>query len=146
MKNKNSGSARPVLTRMPVHYGWVIMVAGTLCIFGCLGLGRFSLGMLLPSMGDSLQLSYSQMGFLSTTNFVGYLAAVLVSGKIMKYMGGRNVIALGLVLVGSSMMLISQAQSMVLITILYLLTGMGSAIANVPIMALISIWFSRGRR
>jgi sugar phosphate permease len=146
MNKRNSDSARPFLARIPLHYGWVIMVAGTLCIFGCLGLGRFSLGMLLPSMGKSLQLSYSQMGFLSTTNFVGYLAAVLVSGKIMRHMGGRNVIAFGLVLVGSSMMLIGQAQSMALITILYLLTGMGSGLANVPIMALISIWFSRSSR
>lgn len=142
----NSDSAGPLLARIPLHYGWVIMVAGTLCIFGCLGLGRFSLGMLLPSMGKSLQLSYSQMGFLSTTNFVGYLLAVLASGKIMKHMGGRNVIALGLVLVASSMILISKAHTMPVITILYLLTGMGSAIANVPIMALISIWFSQRSR
>jgi sugar phosphate permease len=142
----NKRNTRPVLSRIPLHYGWIIMVAGTICIFGCLGLGRFSLGMLLPSMGDSLQLSYSQMGFISTTNFVGYLAAVLLSGKLMRYLGGRNIIALGLLLVSCSMMLISQADSMAIITVLYLLTGMGSGIANVPIMALISIWFTRSSR
>ncbi len=146
MTNRNNDPARSVLARIPLHYGWIIMAAGTICIFGCLGLGRFSLGMLLPSMGEALQLSYAQMGFLSTTNFIGYLAAVLLSGRIMKELGGRNTIALGLLLVGISMILISQAQSMTIITILYLLTGMGSAIANVPIMALISIWFSWNSR
>ncbi|MEE4242967.1 MAG: MFS transporter, partial [Desulfopila sp.] len=141
--NKETSTA---YTRLPCHYGWIIMAAGTLCIFACLGLGRFSLGMLLPSMGESLELSYSQMGFISTANFIGYLAAVLVSGRIMQQIGGRNIIALALVLVGSSMMLISKADSIAVITILYILTGMGSAMANVPIMALISAWFSRSRR
>ena len=61
------------------HYGWVIVFAGMLCIFACLGFGRFALGMLLPSMAATLHLSYSQMGFISTANFLGYLASVLVS-------------------------------------------------------------------
>ena len=29
--------------------------------------------MLLPSMAATLQLSYAQMGFISTGNFIGYL-------------------------------------------------------------------------
>ena len=132
--------------RLPIHYGWIIMVAGTICIFACLGLGRFSLGMLLPSMGQSLDLSYSQMGFISTANFVGYLAAVLVSGRIMRLLGGRTIISLALLVVGLSMMLIGRADSVAVITALYIVTGMGSALANVPIMALINIWFSHHRR
>jgi len=132
----------------PFHYGWLIMAAGTLCIFACLGLGRFSLGMLLPSMGKALNLSYSQMGFISTANFVGYLAAVLLSSRIMRAIGGRNLIASALLLVGISMICISKSGSMAAITFFYILTGMGSAMANIPIMAMISIWFgpeARGR-
>ncbi|MDJ0621960.1 MAG: MFS transporter [Desulfocapsaceae bacterium] len=135
-----------ILARMPVHYGWIVMLAGTLCIFGCLGLGRFSLGMLLPAMGEALDLNYIQMGFISTANFVGYLGAVLVSGRIMAAIGGRNIVAAGLLLVALSMLLISKAQTMAVITALYILTGIGSALANVPIMALISIWFSQRSR
>ncbi len=128
------------------HYGWFIMLAGTLCIFACLGLGRFSLGMLLPSMGKGLQLSYSEMGFISTANFIGYLAAVLISSRIMQKVGGRNCIAAALVVVGVSMLLISKTESKEVLTLLYVLTGMGSALANVPIMALISIWFAGSQR
>ena len=43
------------------HYGWLIVFAGTLGIFACIGLARFALGMLLPAMGEDLQLSYTQM-------------------------------------------------------------------------------------
>jgi len=50
------------LLRLPFHYGWLITISGIFCIFACLGLGRFSLGMLLPSMGEALELSYSEMG------------------------------------------------------------------------------------
>lgn len=41
------------------HYGSVIVVAGFLTVFASLGLARFGLGMLLPSMGADLNLTYS---------------------------------------------------------------------------------------
>lgn len=132
--------------RLPFHYGWVIMVTGTLCIFACLGLGRFSLGMLLPSMGKSLQLSYSEMGFISTANFIGYLVAVLISSRVMSAIGARYCITIALIVVGLSMICISTVHTIWAITLFYILTGMGSAMANVPIMALISMWFSNNSR
>ncbi len=140
--------SRSSLAKLPIHYGWIIMCAGTLCLFACLGLGRFSLGMLLPSMGEALHLTYSEMGFISTANLMGYLVAVLLSSKIMQIIGARNLISMALVLVGLSMILIYRAESMITITFLYVLTGIGSAMANVPIMALITTWFAshmRGR-
>ena len=56
---------------IPFHYGWLIVIAGSLGIFACIGLARFALGMLLPAMGADLQLSYAQMGTISTANFIG---------------------------------------------------------------------------
>ena len=55
------------------HYGWTIVLTGMAVLFSCLGLGRFSLGMLLPSMGHSLEMNYSQMGLIGTGNFAGYM-------------------------------------------------------------------------
>ena len=66
---------------MMLHYGWVIVVTGTMVLFSCLGLGRFALGMLLPSMGISLELSYSQMGLIGTGNFAGYMASVILASR-----------------------------------------------------------------
>ncbi|MCP4718227.1 MAG: YbfB/YjiJ family MFS transporter [Desulfobacteraceae bacterium] len=34
-----------------LHHGWIIVFTGVAILFACLGLGRFALGMLLPSMG-----------------------------------------------------------------------------------------------
>ena len=134
--------------RQTVHYGWVIVAAGMLCILACLGFGRFALGMLLPSMAGTLRLSYSEMGFIGTANFLGYLVAVLVSGHWAGRFGSRRVIFLALLVVGISMALVSRATGFVHVLLLYRVTGMGSGATNVPVMGLVSAWFGsrmRGR-
>ncbi|MDT8335213.1 MAG: MFS transporter, partial [Desulfurivibrionaceae bacterium] len=131
-----------------IHYGWHIVWSSTLGIFSCLGLGRFALGMLLPAMGASLGLSYSQMGLISTANFSGYLLAVLGCSLLTARFGHRLVIFLAMLLIGGSMILIGRSELFAVIMLLYFLTGVGSGGANVPTMALISAWFaskSRGR-
>ncbi len=129
-----------------VHYGWYVVAAGTLCVFAGLGFGRFALGMLLPAMGTSLELTYSQMGLISTSNFVGYLLAVLVCGYLSSRIGSRLLIFLALLLVAVSMLMVSQAQSFMTVAFFYTLTGMGSGASNVPMMALVASWFSTGQR
>ncbi|HEY5790428.1 MAG TPA: MFS transporter [Gammaproteobacteria bacterium] len=131
---------------LPFHYGWVIAFSGTLTVLACLGIGRFSLGMLLPSMGADLGLSYAQMGLISTGNFVGYLLAVLGCGWLVARRGARWVIFAALLTVAGTMLLIAASDAFVVILLLYLVTGMGSGAANVPIMGLVSHWFGKRRR
>ena len=130
----------------PLHYGWYIVAAGMLCVFAGLGFGRFALGMLLPAMGESLKLSYSQMGLVSTANFVGYLLAVLACSYISSKIGSRLLIFLALLLVAISMLLVSLANSFISVVFFYTLTGMGSGASNVPMMALVASWFGTGQR
>jgi len=129
-----------------MHYGWVIALTGMAVLFACLGLGRFSLGMLLPSMGISLNLNYSQMGLIGTGNFVGYMLSVVLAGMVAKTIGARWTISLGLVLVGGSMALISRSMGFIEVLSLYVATGIGSGLANVPMMGLVSHWFSKSNR
>lgn len=130
------------------HYGWMIILTGMAVIFACLGLGRFALGMLLPSMGAALDLSYARMGVISTGNFAGYMVAVAIAGTVAQRLGARCTIALGLVLVGSTMMMMGRAEHYLQILPLYVATGIGSGLSNVPLMGLVSHWFvkeARGR-
>ena len=129
-----------------VHYGWFIALTGMAVLFSCLGLGRFSLGMLLPSMGISLKLNYSQMGLIGTGNFVGYMISVVLAGMIAKSIGARWTISIGLILVGGSMVLISQAMGFLAVMSLYVATGIGSGLANVPMIGLVSHWFLKSTR
>ncbi|MGB7629983.1 MAG: MFS transporter, partial [Candidatus Deferrimicrobium sp.] len=129
-----------------VLYGWVIVFAGMLCILACLGFGRFALGMLLPSMAATLHLSYSQMGFIGTANFLGYLASVLVSAHWAGRIGSRRLVFLALLTVALSMALVSRATGFLTVLLLYMVTGMGSGAANIPVMGLVSAWFSSRQR
>jgi len=129
-----------------IHYGWHIVWTGTFCIFACLGLGRFALGMILPAMGQSLHLSYSQMGLVGTVNFAGYLVAVLFCGALVDRFGYRRLIVMALAAIGLSMILIGRSSSFVMILMCYTITGMGSGAANVPMMGLISQWFAKSHR
>ena len=131
---------------LPFHYGWIIVFAGTLTVFVGLGLGRFALGMLLPAMGNSIGLNYAEMGFIGTANFIGYLAAVVVSGYLTARLGARKLIFAGLMVVAVTMMLISRAQGFHEILVIFVLTGIGSGTANVPVMGLVSHWFGRSKR
>ncbi|MHB8880963.1 MAG: MFS transporter [Thermodesulfovibrionales bacterium] len=129
-----------------IHYGWVIVLTGMLSICACLGFGRFALGMLLPSMASTLKLSYSEMGFISTANFAGYLVSVLAGGFLAGRIGARRLIFFALLLVGISMALVSRADSFIQVLVLYALTGIGSGATNVPVMGLVSSWFSSNKR
>ena len=100
--------AHTLLRIFPWHYAWLIVVAGGLGIFACIGLARFALGMLLPAMGAELHLSYSQMGTISTANFLGYLAGIVVAAPLVRRVGARWL----------------------------------TALANIPIMGLLSAWFA----
>jgi len=131
-----------------VHYGWIVVLTGVLTIVAVLGLGRFSLGMLLPSMGSDLGLGYSKMGFIGTGNFFGYLLGVLMSSRLVKFFDYRSVISSGIFLVGVSMVLVARANGFWPVLIAFFFTGIGSGIANVPVMGLVSQWFGstlRGR-
>ena len=125
-----------------VHYAWIVAATGTLCVFAGLGLGRFALGMVLPSMAASLGLTYAQIGLVGTGNFVGYLAAVLACGPLAARYGPRRVIAGGLILMAATMALIARAGSFGPVVALYALTGFGSGAVNVPVMGLVARWFA----
>ena len=129
-----------------LHYAWVIALTGTLVLCSCLGMGRFALGMLLPSMGASLDLNYSQMGLIGTGNFVGYMISVIFAGMVAGKIGARKTVTLGLLLVSGSMMFIGRSMGFIETMILYTTTGIGSGFANIPMMGLVSHWFLKTNR
>ncbi len=129
-----------------VHYAWAIVATGTMVIMACLGFGRFALGMLLPSMASSLSLSYAQIGYISTGNFIGYLVSVLLCAPLARRIGSRQLIVIALGVIALSMALISRVHGFYAVLVLYFVTGIGSGAANVPMMALITAWFGRAMR
>lgn len=139
------------INRMPLfnseaRYKWVIVFSGFLSLFACLGIARFAYGMLIPGLRDGLQLGYDQLGFISTANFAGYLAAVLIAPGMIHRFGARVTITLGLLMITAGLYAISISNSYLPILVMYGLTGIGSGFANVPMMVLVSHWFEQRQR
>jgi MFS family permease len=133
-------------SRLPFHYGWVIVFIGTLTIFSCLGLARFAYGMLLPAMRSGLALGYDQMGYISTGNFAGYLTSVALTPLLLRRFGPRTLIVAALLLIAGCMLGISRSDGFGTVLGLYFLVGIGGGFANIPAMVLVSHWFRRERR
>lgn len=112
-------------------------------IFSCIGLARFAYGMLLPSMASALGLGYDRMGFVGTGNFAGYMAGVVLAPLVMRRIGARATSAFGLSAVAAGMAAMGSAGGFGSLLALYVLTGIGSGLANIPVMVLVSHWFSR---
>lgn len=140
----HSTQPRPAGTSF--HYGWVVVLVGTLTIFACLGLARFAFGMLLPSMREALGMTYDQMGLLGTANFAGYLVAVALVPLLLRYLTPRVLIASGLFLISVCMLAIGISGSYLPILVLYSAVGVGSGLANIPVMVLVSYWFRQQKR
>jgi MFS family permease len=133
-------------SRIPFHYGWVIVFSGALTLFSCLGLARFAYGMLLPGMRTGLGLAFDQMGFVSTANFAGYLASVAMAPTLIRRFRPRSTIVLRLLLIAACILLISRSNGFGEVLALYTLIGVGSGFANIPTMVLVSHWFRREGR
>ena len=129
-----------------LHYGWVIVVVGFLIIFACIGLARYAYTMLLPSMQVGLGLPDDRMGFIGTGNFCGYLMSVILAPRLIRSFKPRAVITAGLALITLSMAGIGLSCGFLIPLFLYFLVGIGTGLANIPTMALISYWFRSDQR
>ena len=125
-----------------VHYGWWIVLSAVLSVFVSMGVGRFALGMLLPAMGDALNLSYVQMGWISTGNFIGYLLGALLVRRLLPRFGERRLLAMTLMTIVVTMAGVSLADGFLPLVILYSGTGMSTAMAFVSVVALLPHWFT----
>ncbi len=129
-----------------IHYGWIIVLAGSLVLFACFGLARYAYAMLLPAMQSGLQLSYDQTGYIGTANFAGYLLSVLLVPPALRRIKPRTAITSGLLLISMALLSISYSNSFWMILPLYCLAGVGGGFANIPLMLLVSYWFHRSSR
>ncbi|MFQ5578789.1 MAG: MFS transporter [Anaerolineae bacterium] len=129
------------------HYGWLVLLIGTLVVCGSLGLGRFGYTVVLPAMQSDLELSNTQAGVLATANLIGYLALSAIGGALAARYGPRRVITVALVLAGAGMLLTGLANTFAAAAVWRTLTGIGSGASNVPVMGgLLAAWFSARRR
>lgn len=138
--------ARGFEARLPFHYGWVIVGVGVVVSMCVLGMARFAFGMVLPSMREALGLSYGDMGWIGTANFVGYLAGVSIAGALTTRAGPRATITGALVLIAVSLVAVSLASGLWPVLLLFTLVGVGSGLGNVAMVGTVARWFLKSMR
>ncbi len=115
-----------------------VLIASFLVIFASLGFGRFAFGMVLPSMQESLNITTTQVGFISTSNFIGYIIGILLVSYLYSKFPSYKLIFSSLFLQGFSMLFMILDINYLLISFLYALSGFFAAISNISIMAYIT--------
>jgi len=128
------------------HYGYVILLISILIVTGAMGFGRFGYTTILPSMKEGLLLNNTQMGNIATGNLIGYALFSLIGGFLAVRFSTRKVVSCSMLLTGLAMFFTGTAGSFVQAVALRFLTGFGSAGCNIPIMGLVSAWFTPRRR
>lgn len=81
-----------------------LFLASFLILLACLGFGRFAFGMIIPNMQENLRISTTLVGFISSSNFVGYFLGIMVASKIYSIFNTPKLIFLLLFVQGLSML------------------------------------------
>ena len=94
-----------MIRRPRFQQSWGVLAAGTLAVFGALGLARFGYTVVLPSMQAGLLLDNTQARMLATVNLAGYLLFSALGGALAARFGPRSVVTGGLAVAGAGMLL-----------------------------------------
>jgi Sugar phosphate permease len=139
---------QPKIAKHEATKAQVAMILGTgvLVVLGALGFSRFSMSLIFPYMRQGLLLTYSQIGLIATCNFLGYLIFSFGSGIAASIVGPRRIISGSLLLTGLAMVATGLGSGFWWPLICLSLVGVGSAGANIPVMAMVTSWVSSRRR
>lgn len=132
----------------PVFYGWWVVLAAFLNLFFAVGIVFYGFPVFYPSLVESLGFSRSQvtqgmfLGFVIVAPFFGFM------GALIDRIGARQVIRLGILLVGLPLVLMGWMTSLWQYYVLCIAEVVGYVLTGpIPNQVLVSNWFraQRGR-
>lgn len=115
-----------------------VIIAAFLIILACLGFGRFAFGMVLPNMQETLYLTTTQVGFIGTANFIGYIIGILFANLLYTKYTTHKLIFMTILLQGLCMLSMTMFDDYLLISLFYSFSGFCAAIVNMSLMAYIA--------
>jgi MFS family permease len=129
-----------------VFYGWWIVIAAFVIVFFGHGVGFYSFSVFIKPLE-------AHFGWSRTTISLGVVLWALmyglsgpIVGVAMDKLGARIVMSSSALLVGASYVLLGSLNSLAMLYVLMLLSGIGSAgVTTVPSQTLISNWFEKYR-
>lgn len=128
------------------HWAWVVLASSfiTLFINYSIRIGAYSV--LLPLMIEDLQINLTQAGLILTAYFFAYVLFSPLMGWLTDRFGGRWVICLFYLFLGTGTFLMGMASHLHTALLSYGRVEMGGAALWTPTVTLIQKWFETTRR
>jgi len=114
------------------------LVACILVVFSCIGLARFSFGMILPNMQVDLSLSTTQIGLIGSANFLGYLLGLFFTGTFYAKFGPAILIKRSLLTQSFCMLVMVVSDNYLFSSLVFCVAGFFGAMANISVMTYIT--------
>jgi MFS family permease len=88
---------------------------------------RFAYALILPAMRDDLQWSYSQAGWINTSNAIGYLAGAVLTRLLVVQLGNRALFCGGMFVTAAALVGTGMTADLTLLAAMRVLAGLGGA-------------------
>src|SRR5262245_24106834 len=126
-------------------YGWVIVFAGlilSLIMFGVVD----SFGVMFKPISEQFGWDRGTISAASMVNWIAFGLGTLLFGTLSDRFGSRRIMILGGVIFVAGTLLLSRIQSLWQLYLYFgILLAVGRAAAGVPLMALVTKWFTRNQ-
>jgi predicted MFS family arabinose efflux permease len=123
-----------------------LVLPGIAMIAVTYGLGRFSFGLLLPGISESLQLSESTSGIISSLLYLSYCFTIVVSTVLTTREGPKIMIISAGLSVLAGLILMSIAPNAWVLALGVLLAGASTGLISPPYGAAISLWMKEDQQ
>jgi MFS family permease len=130
---------------------WLLTYAGVIMLVSVLvnlatGFAQSTHSLTIPSMRDSLHISYTQAGILVTVAGAVRMGSSLAAGTLAPRYGSRAMIGVSTLVSGASMLLLGYAPNFFLALAASALMGLSTGAALTPMMGLLAPWFQMRNR
>ncbi|MGP4039637.1 MFS transporter [Gracilibacillus sp. D59] len=117
-----------------------LVLPGATMIAATYGLARFSFGLLLPDMNESLEMSEFVSGMVSSLFYLAYCCTIILSTVITTNEGPRRMIISAGLSAFAGLVLIAVTPNVWVLALGVLLAGASTGLASPPYGAAISLW------
>src|SRR2546428_7012308 len=133
------------MSQRGLFYGWVVLAAAATIV--AIGQGAlFSLGVFLKPLEDSMRWSRSAISLVALTNWIAMGLGSFFWGALSDRLGSRGVTVAGGVLLGTGLVLSSQATALWQLNVTFgVAVGFAAGAFLAPLSATATKWFTANR-
>ena len=133
-------------TKLPFHYGWIILGICFLGLFASLGV-RTSFGAYVTSWESTFEVNRTFVSIVSSVSLITYGVFQPITGRLNDRFGGRIILSVSLLLIGTALIICSFVTNLWVLIFFYgIMASIGfSGASNVTATAIAARWFSKKR-